>query len=60
MNDYTALQVAVIERRSEIVSILLAHGADPLLRTRIDDFESAVDLALQSGDRHIIELVQGS
>ena len=59
MNDYTALQVAVIERRPAVVEILLAHGADPQLRTRIDNLESAVELALASGNRLIIALLSG-
>ena len=58
MNDYTALQVAVIEGRKDIVTILLAAGADPGLRTRIDNLESALDLALEGGDREIIRLLR--
>jgi len=58
MNDYTALQVAVIERRPSIVKALLLHGADPSLRTRIDNLESAMDLAVESGDSRLIELLR--
>ena len=60
MNDYTALHVAAFERRADIVTILLAHGADPSLRTRIDDLESALDVALESGDHEIITLLRAA
>src|SRR5262245_17215241 len=37
INDYTPLHMAVAERDALAAQILLDHGADPELRTRIDD-----------------------
>lgn len=58
MNDYTALHVAVIERRADVVALLLEHGADRALRTRIDNLESALDLAVEIGDPSIVDLLR--
>jgi ankyrin repeat protein len=58
MNDYTPLHVAVIEGRTDAVRLLFEHGADPHLRTRIDDMESALDLAVQAGDPSLIALLE--
>jgi ankyrin repeat protein len=45
INDWTALMMAVVETNVEAVRLLLARGADPALRTRIDDYETALDIA---------------
>ena len=45
INDWTALMMAVVETNVEAVRLLLACGADPALRTRIDDYETALDIA---------------
>jgi len=45
INDWTALMMAVVETNVEGVRLLLARGADPSLRTRIDDYETALDIA---------------
>jgi ankyrin repeat protein len=45
INDWTALMMAVVETNVEAVRLLLARGADPELRTRIDDYETALDIA---------------
>jgi len=45
LNDWTALMMAVVETNVEGVRLLLARGADPSLRTRIDDYETALDIA---------------
>ena len=37
VNDYTSLHMAVSERNLPAVGILLEAGANPRLRTRIDD-----------------------
>jgi hypothetical protein len=45
INDWTALQMAVVERNVAGVRLLLARGADPAARTRIDDYETALEMA---------------
>lgn len=49
INDWTPLHYAVGRRDLEAVRLLLANGADPTLRTRIDDYESAIETAEQAG-----------
>jgi ankyrin repeat protein len=51
INDWTALMMAVVETNVEAVRLLLARGADPALRTRIDDYETALDIARAAGVR---------
>src|SRR5688572_21901865 len=45
LNDYTPLHMAAAVNHPEAVRLLLEAGADPLLRTRIDDYETAHELA---------------
>ncbi|RWM26934.1 ankyrin repeat domain-containing protein [Mesorhizobium sp.] len=49
VNDWTPLHYAVSLRDPEAISLLLASGADPSLRTRIDDYETALEGADQAG-----------
>ena len=49
INDYTALHMAVSERNRVAVELLLAAGADPGLRTRIDDCETPREMAERAG-----------
>lgn len=49
INDYTPLHMAVSERHRPAVEILLAAGADPQLRTRIDDCETPREMAEKAG-----------
>jgi len=49
INDYTALHMAVGERNAIAVQILLDGGADPELRTRIDDCDTPGELAAAAG-----------
>jgi uncharacterized protein len=49
INDYTALHMAVAERNALAVQILLDAGADPEQRTRIDDCETPLEMALAAG-----------
>jgi hypothetical protein len=45
INDYTPLHMAVAERNLLAVHILLEGGADPDLRTRIDDHQTPLEMA---------------
>jgi uncharacterized protein len=49
INDYTPLHMAVAERHPLAVQILLDGGADPGLRTRIDECETPADMARAAG-----------
>jgi hypothetical protein len=49
INDYAPLHMAVAERDPLAVQILLDGGADPELRTRIDDCETPLAMAEASG-----------
>ena len=49
INDYTALHMAVAERDPLAVQILLEGGADPDLRTRIDECETPFEMAESAG-----------
>jgi uncharacterized protein len=57
VNDYTALHMAVSERNLPALTLLLEAGADPLLRTRIDDCETPREMAEAAGLREIAELL---
>src|SRR5690242_3027220 len=49
INDYTALHMAVAERNALGVQILLNAGGDPQLRTRIDDYQTPLEMAQAAG-----------
>jgi ankyrin repeat protein len=49
VNDWTPLHYAVSRRDAEAIRLLLLAGADPSLRTRIDDYEKALEGAEQAG-----------
>ena len=49
INDYTALHMAVGEHDALAVQVLLDHGADPELATRIDDYETPLQVAEAAG-----------
>ncbi len=55
INDYTALHMAVSERNLPAIELLLEAGANPRLRTRIDDYETPREIAEQAGLREIAE-----
>jgi ankyrin repeat protein len=58
INDYTALHMAVAQRNTTAVQLLLEAGADPRLRTRIDDCESPREMAERAGLQSIAQLLQ--
>jgi uncharacterized protein len=49
INDYTPLHMAVADRSPLAVQILLDGGADPELRTRIDECETPLEMAKAAG-----------
>ena len=53
INDYTPLHMAVSENNLPAVELLLSAGADPHLRTRIDEYETPREMAERSGRREI-------
>jgi len=57
INDYTPLHMAVSEHNLRAVELLLQAGADPRLRTRIDDCETPREMAEKAVLREIAELL---
>jgi uncharacterized protein len=57
INDYTPLHMAVSERNRPAVEILLEAGADPFLKTRIDDCETPREMADKAGLRDVAEVL---
>ena len=49
--------MAVSERNLPAVELLLEAGADPRLRTRIDDCETPREMAEQLGDQEMARLL---
>ncbi|CAN7768957.1 ankyrin repeat domain-containing protein [Mesorhizobium sp. LjNodule214] len=49
VNDWTPLHYAVAKRDAEAIHLLLAAGADPSLKTRIDDYTTALGEADAAG-----------
>jgi len=58
INDYTALHVAVAEVNGLAVQVLLDSGADPALRTRIDEYETPIELARTMGRMDLAEILE--
>jgi uncharacterized protein len=58
INDYTPLHMAVAERNPIAIQILLESGADPELRTRIDDCATALEMARAAGLTGLVELLE--
>ena len=54
INDYTPLHWAAGDGDMRMVELLLAHGADPNAITRIDDMETALEVASVAGHDAIV------
>lgn len=57
LNDFTPLHMAVSERNLPVLELLLGAGADPRLRTRIDNYETAGELAQKAKLDQMVELL---
>ncbi len=60
LNDWTPLHYAVNLRDLEAIRLLLRHGADPALRTRIDDHTTPLEDARERDFSEAVELLQES
>lgn len=58
INDYTALHMAVAEGNALAVQRLLDAGADPDLRTRIDNCDTPLEMARASDRADIIAILE--
>jgi uncharacterized protein len=58
INDYTPLHMAVAERNPAAVRLLLDGGADPQLRTRIDSYETPLEMAVTLGFTEIAAMLR--
>lgn len=57
INDYTPLHMAVGERNLPAIEVLLQAGANPRLRTRIDEYETPFEMAERAGLMEIRKLL---
>jgi uncharacterized protein len=58
LNDWTALHFAAAADDAVAVKMLLEAGADPVARTRIDDFETPVDVARNGSPNALTTLTE--
>jgi uncharacterized protein len=58
INDYTPLHMAVAERNARAVQILLDAGANPELRTRIDQCDTPLEMANAAGLTSIAAMLE--
>ena len=57
LNDYTPLHWAAGQGDVRMVKTLLAYGADTEARTRIDDFESPLEIAENAGHTEVVSVL---
>jgi ankyrin repeat protein len=57
LNDWTPLHMAVAERSLPCVQLLLARGADPTCRTRIDAYDTPREFAITIGATDLAQVL---
>jgi ankyrin repeat protein len=57
IHDYTPLHMAVSQRDPQAVAALLEEGADPRIRTRIDDYQTPCEMANAAGLSEIARML---
>ena len=55
LDDFTPLHLAAAQGDLGAIDILLAHGADPNTATRIDDYETPLEVAAAAGHTAVVE-----
>ena len=60
INDWTALHHAVARRDLAAIRLLVAHGADPHMKTRIDDLASPLEDASAGGFTEAVAAMEQS
>jgi ankyrin repeat protein len=57
INDWTPLHMAVAMRSLECTTLLLQRGADPTMRTRIDDYDTPREFAVTVGAQVLADVL---
>jgi ankyrin repeat protein len=57
INDYTSLHMAAAVNHADVTRLLLEAGANPRLRTRIDEYETPRELAEKAGHGEIAAML---
>lgn len=60
INGYTPLHMAASRDDDRAIALLLATGADHAARTNVDDYETALEVALRGGCSRAIESLRGA
>ena len=58
VNDYTPLHYAATRNDPRAVELLLAHGADPAARTRIDELTTPLEEAERLGHEEVVKILK--